>query len=212
MEQKDGFFGSWLAGSSTDTQLPEWVDCDSEYVEAIEQAGLRALADEMGGPWTWHHEYMSKLPDAQRAALVALCATHAGQCLTWQEAASMLHTALGEPAPLWDVYGDCSDTDVGCDYEDYHDEFEREWDHYGEDYYDEDHYDEQDPSDYGMDMGYREDYDEDDSNWGPHGEQDDSEHGNGLSVLGDDEDELGESDDYDDEDDLDETDDYDHDE
>ena len=189
VEQTDDPFESLEAGSPTDAEFPEWVDCDSEYVEALEQSGLQALAEEVGGPWTWHHDYMSNLPDAERAVLVALCERHVCQCLTWQQAASMLHTALGEPPSLDEMYGGYDDADFGCDYEESEYEPEEEWDYY----------DELDPSDYEIDMGYREDYDEDDTNWEPHDEQDDSEDLDGLSVHGDDEDDSDEPDDYDDE-------------
>jgi hypothetical protein len=47
----------------------------------------------------------------------------------------------------------------------------------------EDYCDKPDPSDEEPDMGYREDYDEDDTNWEPHDEQDDENDEDGLTFI-----------------------------
>jgi hypothetical protein len=88
------------------------------------------------------------------------------------------------------MYGGYDDADFGCDWEESEYDPEEEWDDY----------EDLDPSDYEIDTGYREDYDEDDTNWEPHShdEQDDSDL-DGLLVDEDDYDEEDEPDDYDDE-------------
>jgi hypothetical protein len=189
----------WLTGvERPDLATPEWVDCDSEFVEAIEQAGLEALAAEAGKRWTWHHDYMSKLPDVERATLVALCERHVCQRLTWLEAARFLHLTLGEPPSPEEMYGGYDDDNCGCEDEDLGYEPEQDQDCHGsadcdcddeglgcEPEEDQDPYREFDPTDAEPDMGYLEDYDEDDTNWET--EEDQDENDDSLSLYTDDE-------------------------
>jgi len=137
---------------SIEAELPEWVDCDSDFSVALEHAGLALLHSEDCRPWTWHHMYLFNLPPWRRDVIVQMCQDQLMvPLLSWEFAAELLHEALGEPEPM---FGEINPSDMYDIDDDPHlpqDEVLVE--------------DEHDYTDDEMDLGYRVDYDEDGTNW-----------------------------------------------